>query len=272
MGILDTFNIAKKSKSQLKNLGQLNQLAAALLAFQAIIILILAKADVGTRSIATSFLTSDPQTTNASGGAVLAPAVHHLFDLNLAYLVAAFLLVAAVIRLAVATHYRRDYEKDLKKGCGRARWTEFGVVGGLIMVTLAAVTGVSDLSLVILIFGLVCIGAFLNYQREVHNHDSKTNAWFNMWGGIKTSLAPMLVVAIYLWGAYAYGQGLPAYIYWLDGSLLVLFVAWAWLFDQSVKKRGRWADYLKVEQAYIVLTLVATAALAWQIYAGTLRG
>jgi hypothetical protein len=37
------------------------------------------------------------------------------------------------------------------------------------------------------------------------------------------------------------------------------------------KKVGKWADYLYGERAYILLSLFAKTALAWQVFAGTLR-
>jgi Heliorhodopsin len=271
MGLLDTLGISKKTKSQLKNLNQLNKLAVALLAFQAILILIMANSAIGSRSITTSFLTTDPQTTDVNGQAVLAPAVHNLFDLNLAYLVAAILLISAVIRLLVATSGQKTYEKELKKSFSRSRWFEFALVNGLVMVALAIVSGVSDASALLLILALVGFAGFLNYLREINPDIGKLNSWLRLWGGVKAALIPWLVVGIYVWGARAYGSGLPAYIYWLDGSLLVLFLAWAWLDFQISYKRGRWADYLNVEQGYIILSLITTALLTWQIYAGTLR-
>lgn len=35
---------------------------------------------------------------------------------------------------------------------------------------------------------------------------------------------------------------------------------------------GPWRDYLFGEKAYIVLSLTAKSALAWQVFAGTLAG
>jgi hypothetical protein len=37
------------------------------------------------------------------------------------------------------------------------------------------------------------------------------------------------------------------------------------------KKVGPWKDYLFGERMYIVLSLLAKTALAWQIWVGTLR-
>jgi hypothetical protein len=34
---------------------------------------------------------------------------------------------------------------------------------------------------------------------------------------------------------------------------------------------GRWRDYLYGERAYVVLSLIAKSALAWQVFAGTMR-
>lgn len=271
MGILDTFNLAKKSKSQLKNLNQLNKLAAAVLAFQAIIILILANGSTGSRSISNSFLTADPQTTDASGQAVLAPAVHHLFDFNLAYLVAAFLLIAAIIRLLVAFSSKSFYERELKKGYSRFRWLEYALSGGLMVVTIAVLVGVLDFSTLFLIFVANGVAALVGLLAEEGAFSTKYFGWVAKVGGPRPGFAPWVVIAIFLWGAHAYGAGLPAYSYWLAGSVFLLAVAWVKLNYFSYVKRGRWADYLKVEQAYIILSLLTTAALAWQVYAGALR-
>lgn len=37
------------------------------------------------------------------------------------------------------------------------------------------------------------------------------------------------------------------------------------------KKVGKWENYLHGEKVYILLSLVAKSALAWQVFAGTLR-
>jgi len=34
---------------------------------------------------------------------------------------------------------------------------------------------------------------------------------------------------------------------------------------------GKWKDYLYGERMYIILSLVAKTALAWQVFVGTLR-
>jgi hypothetical protein len=36
------------------------------------------------------------------------------------------------------------------------------------------------------------------------------------------------------------------------------------------RRIGKWADYVYGESTYILLSLVAKSALAWQVFAGTL--
>ena len=53
-------------------------------------------------------------------------------------------------------------------------------------------------------------------------------------------------------------------------SLFVFFNVFAlnqWL---QYRAKGRWQGYLFGEKVYIVLSLTAKSALAWQIFAGTL--
>ena len=53
-------------------------------------------------------------------------------------------------------------------------------------------------------------------------------------------------------------------------SIFVLFNTFAYVQFKQYRARGKWANYLRGERAYIVLSFVAKAALALQIFANTL--
>ena len=53
-------------------------------------------------------------------------------------------------------------------------------------------------------------------------------------------------------------------------SIFLLFNCFAIVQWKQYKAQGKWANYLQGEKIYIVLSLVAKSALAWQIFAGTL--
>jgi len=53
-------------------------------------------------------------------------------------------------------------------------------------------------------------------------------------------------------------------------SLFLLFNSFALVQWKQYQAKGKWANYLYGERAYIVLSLVAKSALAWQIFSGAL--
>jgi hypothetical protein len=62
----------------------------------------------------------------------------------------------------------------------------------------------------------------------------------------------------------------PGFVYGIFFSLFAFFISFAvnqWLQYREV---GRWSDYAFGERAYLVLSLTAKSALAWQIFAGSL--
>ena len=54
-------------------------------------------------------------------------------------------------------------------------------------------------------------------------------------------------------------------------TLFVFFFSFALNMVLQYKKVGPWRDYLFGERVYILLSLIAKSALAWQVFAGTLR-
>jgi hypothetical protein len=63
----------------------------------------------------------------------------------------------------------------------------------------------------------------------------------------------------------------PAFVYAIVPTIFVFFSIFAVNMVLQYKKVGPWKDYLFGERMYIVLSLLAKTALAWQIWVGTLR-
>jgi hypothetical protein len=85
-------------------------------------------------------------------------------------------------------------------------------------------------------------------------------------------IVPWLVIAIYLLGAGGEGGDVPGFVYAIFVSLFLFFNVFAVNMVLQYRRFGPWRDYLFGERAYIVLSLFAKSALAWQVFAGTLRG
>jgi hypothetical protein len=60
-------------------------------------------------------------------------------------------------------------------------------------------------------------------------------------------------------------------VYAIFVSIFLSFNVFALNMALQYLRVGRWRDYLYGERAYVVLSLVAKSALAWQVFAGTLR-
>src|SRR5690242_1678781 len=87
-----------------ESLKKWNIWLAALHAVQAVAILLLGASK--TFPVSASFLTTDSLQSTTTGSIVLAPATHHLFDINLGYLVATFFILSALAHASMATWYR----------------------------------------------------------------------------------------------------------------------------------------------------------------------
>jgi hypothetical protein len=132
--------------------------------------------------------------------------------------------------------------------------------------------GVYDLSSLILIFSINACMIFFGYMMELHNQDRGRTSWAAFYFGCFAGIVPWVVIALYTIGANQYADtSVPDFVYAIMVSLFVFFNIFAvnqWL---QYKQIGPWKDYLYGERVYIILSLVAKSALAWQIFFGTLR-
>jgi hypothetical protein len=86
------------------------------------------------------------------------------------------------------------------------------------------------------------------------------------WFGSLVGTAPWVAIMVNLMGS----PTVPGFVYGIFFSLFAFFISFAvnqWLQYRGV---GRWADYAFGEKVYLVLSLAAKSALAWQIFAGSL--
>lgn len=237
---------------------------AGLHAVQALAILLLAKNF--TVPVSTSFLTFN------SASKSLEPATKTLFNLPLAWLIVAFLALSAVAHLIIATVYNKRYNQGLSKGINRARWIEYSLSASTMMAAIALLVGIYDLSLLIGIFSLVAFMNLMGLVMEVHNQTTEQTNWLSYVIGCIAGIIPWVIVGLSFWGSATYGSGnIPTFVYWIYVSIFLFFNCFAINMLLQYLKVGKWKDYMYGERMYIVLSLVAKSALAWQVFFGTLR-
>lgn len=193
------------------------------------------------------------------------------FSVRFGFAVAAFLALAAADHLLMAAPgVRRWYEGRLARGVNPARWIEYSFSASIMLVLIALLTGINDLYALIGLFALTASMILFGWLMERSNRPGEPVDWTPFVFGCFAGAVPWVAIAIALANAEAEGDGVPGFVYGIFVSLFVLFNCFAlnqWL---QYRGRGRFADYLYGERAYLILSLGAKSALAWQVYAGTL--
>jgi hypothetical protein len=183
-------------------------------------------------------------------------------------LVAGFLFLSALAHAALASPWLRGwYEQRVSRGINPARWVEYSLSSSLMMVVIAMLVGIYDVASLLLIFSLNATMILFGWVMELHNQTTQRTNWTAFWFGCFAGTVPWIAVAIYLAGA----ADPPGFVYGIFASLFVFFNVFAVNMLLQYKRVGRWREYLYGEHAYMLLSLFAKSALAWQVFAGTLQ-
>lgn len=233
---------------------------------QALAVYLLSDPDKGVAPIVVNFLKFDTATRT------LLPATEQITSVNLAWFVIIFFLMSAFAHLFIATVYRQKYESDLKLGINRVRWIEYSLSASVMMIAISFLSGIYDLSSLIMIFALDALMNLLGLAMEVHNNGQQKLNWLTYILGCIAGIVPWIVFAVYVLSAREFGGGnIPTFVYYIYVSIFIFFNSFAVNMILQYKKIGPWKDYIYGEKAYIVLSLVAKTLLAWQVFGGTLR-
>lgn len=251
-------------------LVKFNFVMAGLHAVQALAVFLLSDPNRGIWTVTGNNLTLGESPTG--GRPELLTATHNLFDVHLSYLIVAFFLLSACAHLFVATVYCKRYVANLKRGINKVRWLEYSLSASTMMVGIALLSGIYDIGSLIMIFGLTAIMNLLGLVMEVYNQGRTTVNWLAYAVGCIAGVLPWVVIAITFWLGITYGSGqIPTFVYYIYASIFLFFNSFAINMILQYAKVGKWSNYLYGEKVYIVLSLLAKSALAWQIFAGTLR-
>jgi hypothetical protein len=190
-----------------------------------------------------------------------------LFAVPVGAAVATFLLLAALDHALTATAFRRTYDADLRAGINRFRWVEYSVSATLMVVLIALYTGIDQLAALVGIAGANVAMILFGWLQEAANPPGRpTTTMKPFWFGCVAGATPWIAIGYNLVTA----EEVPGFVVGIFVSLFLFFNSFAvnqWLQYRQV---GRWRSYAFGERAYLVLSLVAKSALAWQIFAGSL--
>ncbi len=194
------------------------------------------------------------------------------YELPFGLAVALFLLLSALAHTYLFTVGYRSYVANLLKGMNPARFYEYALSSSLMIVLIAMLVGIVDLGSLILMFGLNATMNLFGIMMERQNQTTEHTDWTAFVYGCVAGIIPWIVIVLYFLGALSSaGAEPPGFVYAIIPTIFVFFNVFAINMVLQYKKVGRWKDYLFGERVYIILSLTAKTALAWQIWAGTLR-
>lgn len=193
------------------------------------------------------------------------------FDLRFSVVIAVFLFLAAADHLLMATPRVVDwYEANLRRGVNYARWIEYSVSASLMVVLIGMLPGITNLYAIIGLFAVNAAMILFGLVMEQVNEQGEPVNWWPFIFGCVVGIVPWIAITVALITSQGEGDGVPGFVYGIFVSLFILFNCFGlnqWL---QYRGRGKFANYLYGEKVYIVLSLVAKSALAWQVFAGTL--
>jgi hypothetical protein len=195
-----------------------------------------------------------------------------VFDIRLGPMVAAFLLISAIAHFLLASPQVFPwYVRNLKRHINYVRWYEYALSSSVMIVVIAMLSGVFDLPTLVLLFSLNATMIFFGLMMELHNQTTEKTNWTSYAMGCFAGGVPWVVGIWYFVGAVltSHNGNVPGFVYGIIASLFVFFNVFAVNMFLQYKRVGPWRDYLFGERGYILLSLFAKSALAWQVFFGT---
>ena len=203
-------------------------------------------------------------------GSTFAPPIV-LFSTPVGLTVAIFLGLSALAHFIVASpQFFPRYAAGLAAQRNYFRWVEYSISSSVMIVLIAQVSGVTDISALISIFGVNSSMILFGWLQEKYETPGN-GGWVPFIFGCITGIVPWVVLAFHVLAIGGTSDAkAPGFVYGIVVTIFILFNSFALVQFLQYKKIGKWADYLRGERTYITLSLVAKSLLAWQIFANTL--
>ena len=194
-----------------------------------------------------------------------------LFSTPVGLTVAIFLGLSALAHFIVASpQFFGRYSSGLAQQRNYFRWVEYSISSSVMIVLIAQVTGVSDVTSLISIFGVNAAMILFGWLQEKYENPGN-GGWLPFIFGCIAGIVPWVALMFYVFSIGGPSDSsAPGFVYGIVLSIFIFFNSFALVQWLQYKKVGKWSDYLRGERTYITLSLVAKSLLAWQIFANTL--
>lgn len=213
--------------------------------------------------VTATYMTGPPGTTFAE------PV--RLFSNNVSYIIAAFFALSAFFHFLVSSKlFFVKYIDGLEHHKNIFRWVEYSLSSSLMIYVIAQLCGINDYAALLAIVGTNVSMILFGWLQEKFVEPG-AGQWLPFIFGCIAGAVPWIIILIQLLTPGGSSQtSAPGFVYGIVISLFIFFNCFALVQYKQYRAKGKWADYLRGERAYIILSFTAKSLLAWQIFASTL--
>ncbi|MDX1450499.1 MAG: heliorhodopsin HeR, partial [Acidimicrobiia bacterium] len=187
-----------------------NLVMGGLHAIQAVAVLVLA--NDFTLPVTGTFLTDAP--------GINPPEVSTIFELRIAWGVAAFLFLSAAAHWIIAAPGVYGwYRANLDRNRNYARWIEYSLSASLMVVLIAILPGSGDIAALIALFGVNAAMILFGLLQEHYEQPGRPGL-LPFWFGSIAGAVPWIAIGVYLW-APGVDATTPGFVYGIFFSLFV---------------------------------------------------
>jgi len=195
----------------------------------------------------------------------------NLFNTPVGLTIGIFLGLSALAHFIVASpQFFPRYSAGIAAKRNYFRWVEYSISSSVMIVLIAQVTGITEVSALISIFGVNASMILFGWLQEKYENPG-SGGWLPFIFGCITGIVPWIALLFYVFSIGGVGEtSAPAFVYGIVLSIFLLFNSFALVQWLQYKQVGKWSEYIRGESTYITLSFIAKSALAWQIFANTL--
>lgn len=259
------------SQAQFTKLRNLNIAAAVVQTVSAAGIFALTDRDVF-YTLYTNF--ADGSRPDGNGSPWSPPEAEESISVSIGYSCGVFLLLSALDHLLVCTCAKDAYEKGISNNYNIFRWVEYAISASVMRVVVALLSGILDIQMLFLIFGLTATTMLFGLVFELENSENRMNGvrWYSFGLGFIPHFFAWLIIICYFFVSVTRGDpGPPGFVYSIIFIIFFLDLTFAIILLLQWLARGRFRSYVSGEIAFIVLSFTSKNLLAWINFFGGSR-
>lgn len=195
----------------------------------------------------------------------------NLLNLNISFMVAAFMALSAFFHFFVASsRVFPRYIDGLAHHVNKYRWIEYSLSSSIMIIVIMQLNGVSDYIALLTLFGVNVSMILFGWLQERYVAPGSGDM-LPFWFGCIAGIVPWIAVVVNIISPKGPpAASTPGFVYGIVVSLFLLFNCFAIVQYKQYKAQGKWVNYVYGERLYITLSFIAKSLLGWQVFTGAL--